>query len=345
MKHATPPAITVADMQPHGLPTVVELLCVQQQRQATLDPRLRAPQTREALGNKFSSLAQGAFVALDQEGKLRGAAFAALWELTPKSTLLAFLTPRSGTAQLLTLPHPQEEDAEAVVSALLTELSPRWDRLSTTGDLIRWPSSDGWIERVLLTHTFLLDSVCALHPPGSLRAELRAIPTSVRIREARSTDEAAILQLYEEELRYHKDCIPFARISPGALAGFRAKLAFLWEARALLLGAPLVLVAEQHGQVVGMAETTLLDVAEEDEPGFTPPGRYGCIDNLCVGEQARGQGIGRSLVQAVFEVFATFSLSGYVLWYNPGNSLASAFWPRLGFVPLWTTYQRLHQSS
>ncbi len=113
----------------------------------------------------------------------------------------------------------------------------------------------------------------------------------------------------------------------------------------MLLGAPLVLVAEQQGQVVGMAENTLLDVSADEEPGFTPPGRYACIDNVCVREQVRGQGIGRLLVQAVFEAFAPLQLAGYVLWYNPGNPLAAFFWPHLGFVPLWTTYQRLHEIS
>jgi GNAT superfamily N-acetyltransferase len=338
----TQPIVRITTMQ-QDLWDVADLLLAQQQRHTALDPHLHAPQTREALGRKLSALTleRGALVAFDERVKPRGAALPALWELAAESTLLAFLTPLNGITQLLTLPNPQEEDAEAVASALLTALSQGWGKLGTTGELIRWPSSDSWIERPLLAHGFQLDSVCALHPAGPLRAERRAIPPTVRIREARPQDEAVLLSLYEEELRYHEACLPFARNSPGALRGFRAKLTFLWDASALLLGAPLVLVAEQQGQVVAMAETTLLDVSADDEPGYTPQGRYGCIDNLCVHDPARGQGIGRVLVQAVFEILASFQLAGYVLWYNPGNPQANAFWSRMGFVPLWSTYQRL----
>lgn len=62
-----------------------------------------------------------------------------------------------------------------------------------------------------------------------------------------------------------------------------------------------------------------------------------------VAEGARGQGIGYALVQAAFAALVSLSPDGYLLWYNPGNPLAEQFWPHLGFAPLWTTYQRLHQ--
>ena len=105
-----------------------------------------------------------------------------------------------------------------------------------------------------------------------------------------------------------------------------------------------MLVVEQGREIVAMAENTLLEVSRDDEPGFTPPGRYACIDNVSVREELRGQGIGHLLVQAIFAAFAVTSLSldGYLLWYNPDNPQAGRFWPHLGFVPLWTTYQRLH---
>src|SRR5690242_2775220 len=103
MQHRTPPAITVATMQPHDLEAVVELLCAQQQRQAVLDPRLPAPHAHEVVAQKLSTLAlqQGAWVAHDQHGQVRGAARAGIWELCATSMLQAFLTPRNGITQWL----------------------------------------------------------------------------------------------------------------------------------------------------------------------------------------------------------------------------------------------------
>jgi GNAT superfamily N-acetyltransferase len=290
---------------------------------------------------RASTTGEGAFVAHDHSGRLRGAVVPALWELSAQSPLQAFLTRRNGIARHLTLPNPQEQDAEAVAAALLGALSQCWRERRTTGDLIRWPSHDPWIARILLAHGFLLDSVCALHPTGPPGFPVSPIPSAIQIRFARPTDEAVLLSLFEEELCFHEACVPFARNSPGARRGFQGKLAQLWRGETLEQGAPLVLVVEQQSRVVAMAECTLLNVTADDEPGFTPAGRYGCIDHVCVREQVRGQGIGRVLVQAIFDAFASHPPDGYVLWYNPDNPLAEAFWPRLGFVPLWATYQRI----
>lgn len=114
--------------------------------------------------------------------------------------------------------------------------------------------------------------------------------------------------MLEEELRYHERYTPFVRSSSIVLEAFRRKLARLWAGGSLQEGAPLMLVVEQGGEIVAMAENTILDVSLDDEPGFTPPGRYGCIDNVCVREELRGQGIGRLLVQAIFDAFAATDL-------------------------------------
>ena len=91
-----------------------------------------------------------------------------------------------------------------------------------------------------------------------------------------------------------------------------------------------------------MAESTLLTVATSDEPGFTSPGRYGCIDNICVSEHLRGQGLGWLLVQASCDALVAQAgpLDGFLLWYNLANTQATHFWSRMEFTPLWTTYQK-----
>jgi GNAT superfamily N-acetyltransferase len=264
-----------------------------------------------------------------------------VWELAETSILLAFLSARNGVARHLALPDPKEADARAAAAALLVALSASWRGGGTTGDLVRWPSADPWLEPSLTEHGFRLDSICTLQPPVPLG--LPAKP-SLRVREALPEDEEALVRLLEEELRYHEQYTPFVRSGPAVLQAFRRKLARRWAGAQLSEGAPLLLVVDQGREIVAMAENTLLEVSRDDEPGFTPPGRYACIDNVSVREERRGQGIGHLLVQAIFAAFAATSLplDGYILWYNPDNPQAGRFWPRQGFVPLWTTYQRLH---
>lgn len=317
---------------------IIRLVLQQEMRQHQRDPRLHTGREEQILrqlrGTDLS------LVAHNEAGQVRGFVQPAVWTLPASSLLHAFLSADNGIARQLTLPPPTESDADEVAAALLSALSSGWKDLQTDGDLLRWPSCDtSWIEPALLAHRFQLDSVCAsLKEPQPLSWD--QLPSSMRIRGAGPEDEEALMALFREELRFHTTCVPFARMSQHAIVAFGEKLARLWDEGNLESGAPLVLVVEQHGEVIALAEATLLSITPDMEPGFTPPGSYGVIENLCVREEVRGKGIGTALVGAVFAALAYFDLSGYLLWYNPGNALAAHFWPKMGFEPLWTTYQR-----
>jgi GNAT superfamily N-acetyltransferase len=341
-------SITITHLREEDLTEVVALFLAQQARQHLLDPRLEQARTRQHLTTALArqpGYSEPALVALDAQGRVRGCAIPDVWELSESSILRAFLSARNGVAPLLMLPEPAEQEAAAVAAALFTALSEAWRRLGTTGDLVRWPSADcAWLEPTLAAHSFRLDSVCALRSLAPLPEAASRPASGFSIRTARPADEAALVSLFEEELRYHERHTPFVRSSSQVLTAFRRKLTRLWNGSSLHEGAPLIPVVEQAGEVVAMAENTLLVVRPDDEPGFTPPGSYGCIDNVSVREHLRGQGIGHLLVQAVFTAFAAsgLPLDGSILWYNPDNPQAGRFWSRMGFVPLWTTYQRLH---
>jgi GNAT superfamily N-acetyltransferase len=338
-------AITVTGICDEHLPDVVACIVAQQLRQAARDTRLRparSPQQVEALLVERRTHGARGLVALDANGCVRGCAWPDVWKLAQESSLHAFLSARNGIVSDLALPAPGAPDAQVAANALLAALSEHWQAVGTPGDLIRWPSADPWIEPALLAHGFRLDSVCALRERPLTGRSPRA--SGLPIWPARVTDEERLVALFEEELRAHEPYTPFVHSSPAVLSAFRGKLARLWEGSRLEDGAPLVLVAGRDGEIVAMIQARLVEIAPDDEPGFTPPGLYGCIDNLSVREMWRGQGIGRALVQAAFDAFAAtgLPLSGWLLWYNPDNPLAAAFWQRLGFVALWTTYQRRH---
>ena len=342
-------ALTKITIDPIGVKEIAaaaDLLHAQQARQHAGDPRLKPARPREqieaSLALALANDGERPLVAQDAQGRVRGFARPSVWEISENSILRAFLSARNGVALDLALPDPADEDALTVAAALLAELTNFWARTATTGALIRWPSGDAWFEPVLVDLGFRLDSVCAFYPRQPL-ASPRHPPTQLlSIRRARPEDEEFLVELLDEELRFHEQYTPFVRSSPDVLMAFRRKLARLWAGATLEDGAPLILVAEHAGEIAGMGENTLLLLGENDEPGFTPPGRYACIDNVSVRGDMRGQGIGRLLTQAAFDAFAQTGFDAYVLWYNPDNTLAARVWTHLGFQTLWTTYQRLH---
>ncbi|HLZ62828.1 MAG TPA: GNAT family N-acetyltransferase [Ktedonosporobacter sp.] len=337
--------ITVHPMTRALVPASIDLIIDQQARQHTLNSQLQPAHSRdqiEAALLQHWDQGENPLVALDEQGRVRGCVQPASWELPPGSALFAFLTARNGIARNMALPAPTDNAAPQVAAALFTALSNYWQAQHTTSDLIRWPTCDLWFASLLLEQGFLLDSICAFHPfqPLSPSHHTAALLST---RPAQPADEDILVEMLHEELFFHERYTPFVHARPEVLQAFRRRLAHCWSGANLCDGAPLIMVAERHQQIVGMAENSLLSIEPDDEPGFTRLGRYGCLDNVIIREQARGQGIGHLLVQSVFATFAASfqELDGYILWYNPDNPLASAFWSHLGFSPLWTTYQRL----
>lgn len=347
----TPQPITITAAPDAAFPAIVDFILAQQSRQHSQNPRLRNVGSRsqiEMMLTRHHTDDSPSLIAVDSTGRIRGYAHPSVWIIKEGSILHSFLTARNGIVQSLTLPNPADADAEAVVSALLLAFQAFWQRVDTTGDLLRWPSDDCWFDTSLRRYGFKLDSICAFRAPGPFFSSSRRLPTNgQRVRTAQPDDEEAIVNLFQEELRFHEGYTCFVRSSSRVLDAFRLKLARMWKGEDFEEGAPLVLVVEQAHEIVAMVENTLLDITDSDEPGFTPPGRYWCIDNMSVLPHLQGQGIGRLLVQSIEDVRSALQLQpkGYVLWFNPENPKAARFWPQLGFQSLWTTYQRLHQEE
>lgn len=90
----------------------------------------------------------------------------------------------------------------------------------------------------------------------------------------------------------------------------------------------LVYVAEIDGVVSGYV---ILSMLEKSGPG-THKQRLMRLDVLCVDESARGQGIGRAMVEDVRALARAFGCCSLILSAHPENETALAFYRACGFT-------------
>ena len=143
----------------------------------------------------------------------------------------------------------------------------------------------------------------------------------VRVRLAGPQDEDAIVALWHEHMLWHQQCDPRLALAPDAPAHWRETLRLWLENRDMR-----VLVAEgPAGQIVGFAIGMVRDNAS-----VMRPARFGYINELAVTEAWRRRGIGRRLVQALFDWFTQQGINTYRLTAAHRNPVAQAFWRSLG---------------
>jgi len=318
------------------------LIAKQDHRFFALDNHLAGPrnpaQIAQMLRDGVAS-GQPVLVARTGGGRVVGCAVTALWQFSEEQEMSAFYAPRTGLVRQLFLPPSLAPEAQAAFSALLAALDRQWQGQQTEGELITWLSSDHWVESQLKVAGFAPDNILAVRGLEPLPASQRPAPAGVTTRLAQQQDAEELVGLHLGELEFHLPYSPFARMVPALEREFRQRLLYLW-ANEDVDRLPVIVVAERAGEVVAMAECYV-----ETLPGWLsnyrlPDGNYGYLNSVGVRPDLRGLGIGRLLVQGVFEQLAAYEPLGYALWFTYSNPLSSKFWPHLGFRPLWTQYQR-----
>ncbi len=314
--------IVVEPARKRDAASIVDLLIEQEarwHRLASLRPA-RSPQAMALLLAEQSQQQGGPpLVARDSSGKVRGYLAPYLREFSfdrqSDATSLEVFPPRTSFVGTLGLPSPDTDECVPVAAALLEALQKRGRQQRAQADVCRWPLYDAAVNNVLRDAGFEVFLVRAFRPIGPLPPAHWPAPTDVLVRRARPIDEDALVDLYLEESDYHHQHSPFFQMTPGLAADFRSLLASAWAGTPVEDGEPLVMVVERAGAVVAMAYTYLMRVEDVTHRDYLPPGRYADIAEVGVSASQRGQGIGRALVQGVFDAYANIQIDGYVLGF------------------------------
>ncbi|MFC4858952.1 GNAT family N-acetyltransferase [Actinophytocola glycyrrhizae] len=224
----------------------------------------------------------------------------------------------------------------AGMAALLREWARLQARTAAGPDsacLLTWPSRDAEAAQPLLAHGFTPLTSLAVRRFRAGAPVRRAPQAGVTTRLATAADLETVLALELAELAYSA-LVGAAVVRPDAERVKRATVT-----RHLDQGDPMWL-AERDGVPVGLAHCRLMDVTADSLSGTRlRPGRWGYVNCVSVTGEARGAGVGSELMAVAHHELHRRGATGTFLYYNPPNPLASVFWARQGYRPLWTSWE------
>jgi GNAT superfamily N-acetyltransferase len=224
----------------------------------------------------------------------------------------------------------------AGMDALLREWCRLLERRESGADsacLLTWPSRDVDAAKPLLAHGFAPLTSLAVRPVSAGVPASRAPQAGVTIRPAAAADFDVVLALEMAELRYSA-LVGAAVVRPDAELVKRAALTRHVEQ------GDLIWLAERDGIVTGVAHCRLFDVTAGGLTGTRlRPGRWGYVNCVSVADDVRGAGVGRELMAVAHHELHRRGATSTFLYFNPPNPLASVFWARQGYRPLWTSWE------
>jgi GNAT superfamily N-acetyltransferase len=226
-------------------------------------------------------------------------------------------------------------DIQAAADDLLTQwcdhlTSQPEARKDDTAAIVNWPARDVTGVLALLQHGLQPLTVIAVRPAG------RPSPTSTQaglvIRAAGPDDLDAVAELELGVVRYDAHfggSIP----RPATEALVRA------ETQAALAKRPgWTWLAEQDGQPVAL---TVVEppAAATWIAGMTRTGATAYLQTMFVRPGERSGGIGTALVRHVHGELDARGIDLTLLHYSQVNPLSAPFWHRMGYRPLWSTWE------
>jgi GNAT superfamily N-acetyltransferase len=226
--------------------------------------------------------------------------------------------------------------AGAGMDALLREWQRVLSRTTTDADsacLLTWPSRDAEAAKPLLAHGFVPLTSLAVRLVRAGTPDRRAPQAGVTVRLATTADLDVVLALELAELEYSAQ-VGAAVVRPDAEPVKRVALTRHFDQ------GDAIWLAERDGVPVGVAHCRLIDVTSGSLTGIRlRPGRWGYVNCVSVTDGARGAGVGRELMAVAHHELHRRGATGTFLYVNPPNPLASVFWARQGYRPLWTSWE------
>jgi GNAT superfamily N-acetyltransferase len=272
-------------------------------------------------------------VVTGDNGRLAGLGVCVHQHIPPQS-----LNQTWGAADRFTLvPRLPGQDITAPADLLLAQ----WrDHLAGTGASrgpdtsasVVWPSLDITGIQALLRHGLQPLTVIAARtrPNGLPPAPRRAF--GVTIRSAGPGDEEPVLDLELRLIRYDM------HFGGPVWRGATARLVRDEIRASLVRAAAWTWLAERNGRAVG-----LLVVQPPAEAGWIAgmtsksPAAY--LQTMYVDEQERGTGIGAALVRNLHAKLDGKGVADTLLHHSQVNPLSAPFWYRMGYRPLWTSWE------
>jgi GNAT superfamily N-acetyltransferase len=239
--------------------------------------------------------------------------------------------------RFLLTPRLTGQDTYPATDALLSQWRDHLATISTargedTSACVTWPSRDITGIRALLRHGLQPLTVIAARtrPPAPDRPP-RQVP-GVTIRVAGSRDAEQVLDLELRLIRYD-----------GHFGGpvWRRDTAMLvrQEVRVSLERQTMwTWLAERDGQAIG-----LLVAQPPPEAGWISgmtsrsPAAY--LQTMFIDEQERGTGVGAALVRTLHARLDSAGVAVTLLHHSQVNPLSGPFWNRMGYRPLWTSWE------
>ena len=225
-------------------------------------------------------------------------------------------------------------------AAALDALLDRWEqRLAATvvrGDrdtaaLVSWASRDTAAVLALLEHGFVPAAAIAIRTVAS---EPERPPSGAPIvRLLREDDLDRAVPLYQQVIEFDArfGMLTERPSTPDRLRGGLVDV--------LGRGADCAWVAEHDGALLGLCYLDLPDHAQWIQP-FARPAPIAYLGCLVVDREVRGRGVGTALVAEAHRAVAAAGVAATLLHHAVPNPLSTPFWPRHGYRPLWTIWQR-----
>jgi GNAT superfamily N-acetyltransferase len=258
-------------------------------------------------------------------------------EVAPDASELAW----GAAAQFWLTAQVAGDPEEPGTGTALDELLSQWrahltaDRKSLGDDTqaaVRWPSRDVSGIRALLDHGLQPLTVIAARPADRRGHDQAPRPGDFKVRPAGPGDLAAVTALTLEVIRYDQH-FGSVRLHPHAERVERQA-----AEQTLAYSEPWTWLAESDGHAIGLVIAQPPDrAAWIGAATSASPAAY--LATMCVRPDARGSGVGAALVTTLHRELDRAGVAVTLLHHGQLNPLSAPFWNRMGYRPLWTSWE------